>query len=41
VADELGLSARTVQKHLELAFKAMGVKTRSEAANAAWELARR
>lgn len=41
VADELGLSARTVQKHLELAFKALGVKTRSEASAAAWELARR
>ncbi len=41
VADELGLSDRTVQKHLENAFRALGVKSRSAASAAAWELARR
>lgn len=40
VADELGLSDRTVQKHLEHAFRRLGVRTRSAAATRAWELAR-
>ncbi len=31
-ADELGLSVRTVQKHLEHAFRKLGVKSRTEAA---------
>jgi DNA-binding NarL/FixJ family response regulator len=39
VADQLGLSDRTVQKHLEHAFRALGVKTRSAAAARAWQLA--
>ena len=36
VADQLALSARTVQKHLENAYRKLGVKTRSEAARIAW-----
>jgi DNA-binding CsgD family transcriptional regulator len=40
VAARLGLSARTVQKHLENAFPKLGVRTRSEASARAWELAR-
>lgn len=31
-ADELGLSVRTVQKHLERAFRKLGVRSRTEAA---------
>ena len=41
VAAELGLSARTVQKHLERAFPKLGVTSRSEAASLAWELTAR
>ena len=36
IARELSLSARTVQKHLENAYRKLGVKTRSEAARIAW-----
>lgn len=36
VASELKLSARTVQKHLENAYRKLGVKSRSEAARIAW-----
>jgi DNA-binding CsgD family transcriptional regulator len=39
VGGTLGLSERTVQKHLERAFRKLGVTTRSEAAARAWELA--
>lgn len=38
VADRLGLSDRTVQKHLENAYRVLGVATRSEAAARVWEL---
>ena len=38
VAARLGLSDRTVQKHLEHAYRALGVATRSEAAARVWEL---
>jgi DNA-binding NarL/FixJ family response regulator len=38
VAARLGLSDRTVQKHLENAFRALGVTTRSEAAARVWQL---
>jgi DNA-binding CsgD family transcriptional regulator len=40
VATRLGLSERTVQKHLERAFRKLGVSGRSEAASHAWSLAR-
>jgi DNA-binding CsgD family transcriptional regulator len=40
VAGRLVLSDRTVQKHLEHAFRKLGVKNRSDAASRAWELAR-
>lgn len=36
VATELGLSPRTVQKHLEHAYPKLGVRTRSEAAQVVW-----
>jgi DNA-binding CsgD family transcriptional regulator len=36
VADELGLSVRTVQKHLEHAFRKLGVGRRSDAAAHVW-----
>ena len=36
VARQLDLSARTVQKHLENAYRKLGVRTRSEAARIAW-----
>lgn len=36
VAEELALSARTVQKHLENAYRKLGVTSRSEAARIAW-----
>jgi DNA-binding CsgD family transcriptional regulator len=36
VAAELGLSARTVQTHLQRAYRKLGVRTRSEAARIAW-----
>ena len=39
VADRLGVSERTVQKHLERAFRKLGVKSRYDAAAHAWELA--
>jgi DNA-binding CsgD family transcriptional regulator len=39
VAARLGLSDRTVQKHLEHAFRKLGVKSRSAAAARAWALA--
>jgi DNA-binding CsgD family transcriptional regulator len=39
VAATLGLSDRTVQKHLERAFRQLGVKTRSAAASRVWQLA--
>jgi DNA-binding CsgD family transcriptional regulator len=38
VASTLGISPRTVQKHLQQAFRALGVSTRSAAAARAWEL---
>ena len=38
IAARLGVSDRTVQKHLENAFPKLGVTTRSEAAARAWEL---
>jgi DNA-binding NarL/FixJ family response regulator len=38
VGARLGLSDRTVQKHLERAFRKLGVPTRSAAAARAWEL---
>ena len=41
VASELGVSARTVQKHLERAFRKLGVATRAEATVRARELSRR
>ena len=36
VAETLELSARTVQKHLENAYRKLGVSSRSEAARIAW-----
>ena len=39
IAERLGLSARTVQKHLERAFRKLDVSTRSAAAARAWDLA--
>jgi len=36
---ELGLSERTIQKHLQNAFPKLGVTTRSAAAARAWEIA--
>ena len=36
IATDLGLSARTVQKHLERAYRKLGVSSRSEAARIAW-----
>lgn len=36
IARELSVSARTVQKHLENAYRKLGVSTRSEAARLAW-----
>lgn len=38
-AQQLGLSARTVQKHLQNAFPKLGVSARAEAAARAWDLA--
>jgi DNA-binding CsgD family transcriptional regulator len=40
VAGELHLSDRTVGKHLERAFRKLGVRTRSQASARAWTLAR-
>jgi DNA-binding NarL/FixJ family response regulator len=39
VATRLGLSDRTVQKHLQNAFRKLDVSTRSAAASRAWQLA--
>jgi DNA-binding NarL/FixJ family response regulator len=38
IGDQLGVSSRTVQKHLERIYRTLGVTTRSEAAARAWEL---
>jgi len=40
VAAQLGISPRTVQKHLERAFAKLGVHTRSDASDRVWALAR-
>lgn len=39
-ADALAISERTVQKHLERAYRKLGVANRTEAADRAWELSR-
>ena len=39
VADELGIARRTAQKHLELAYRALGVSGRSQASRIAWSVA--
>lgn len=39
VAEELGLSERTIHKHLEHVFRKLDVSTRSAAAALAWEIA--
>jgi DNA-binding CsgD family transcriptional regulator len=39
VATRLGVSDRTVQKHLERSFRKLGVRTRSAAAARVWQLA--
>lgn len=39
IGRRLGVSDRTAQKHLERAFRKLGVEKRSEAAARAWELA--
>lgn len=41
VADSLGVSDRTVQKHLERVFRKLGVATRSAATARAWDLSGR
>ena len=38
-AQELGISVRTAQKHLELAYRRLGVSDRSQASRAAWATA--
>lgn len=38
-AQELGISVRTAQKHLELAYRTLGVSGRSQASRAAWAAA--
>jgi len=37
VADRLGISPRTVQKHLERAYRTLGISNRSQAAALLWE----
>jgi DNA-binding CsgD family transcriptional regulator len=39
VAEELGISPRTVGKHLERGYRKLGVTDRSSAASRIWELA--
>jgi DNA-binding CsgD family transcriptional regulator len=39
IADALGISEGTVKKHLERAYRKLGVHTRSDAATLAWSLA--
>jgi DNA-binding CsgD family transcriptional regulator len=39
IAAGLGVTDRTIQKHLERAFRKLGVRNRSEAASRAWQLA--
>jgi DNA-binding CsgD family transcriptional regulator len=39
IAAALGLSERTVEKHLEHAYRKLGVRSRSEAAKLAWGIA--
>ena len=39
IADELGISERTVNKHLQRIYRKLGVHSRSEAATVAWSLA--
>jgi DNA-binding CsgD family transcriptional regulator len=41
IAARLGLSVRTVQKHLEMIYRRLGVNSRSEAAAIAWARANR
>jgi DNA-binding NarL/FixJ family response regulator len=38
MAERLGISARTVQKHLQLCYWTLGVASRSEAASVAWSV---
>lgn len=38
IAEELGVSDRTVQKHLQRAYRKLGVSSRSDAARIAWRL---
>lgn len=38
IGEQLGVSGRTVQKHLERAYRKLGVRSRSEAAKVAWRL---
>jgi DNA-binding CsgD family transcriptional regulator len=37
-ARDLGISERTVRKHLERAYRKLGVKSRSQAARVAWDM---
>lgn len=37
-ADELGIAPRTAQKHMQLAYRTLGVTERSQAARLAWDL---
>jgi DNA-binding CsgD family transcriptional regulator len=39
VAEALGISSRTVQKHLERAFRKLALRTRADAARLVWSLA--
>jgi DNA-binding CsgD family transcriptional regulator len=39
IADGLGISTRTVQKHLERSFRKLAVRTRADAARLVWTLA--